>query len=57
MEAMGLEPDEMGRVLRASSLWSAGAEEWEALAEGLEQVWADLRAPSTGAAAKRRLRL
>lgn len=57
MEAMGLDPDEMGRVLRASSLWSAGAEEWEALAEGLEQVWADLRAPSTGAAGKRRLRL
>ncbi|RFC42903.1 MAG: cysteine desulfurase [Verrucomicrobia bacterium] len=57
MEAMGLSPDEMGRVLRASALWSAGPDEWSGLAAALEGVWTELCQPSGEAREKRRLRL
>ena len=42
MEAMGLNYDEMGRVLRVSGGWDTEAADWEALADGMAQVWDDL---------------
>jgi len=57
MEAMGLDSGEMGRVLRASALWSTAREDWEELAEAMERVWDDLQRPSGEAQAKRRIRL
>jgi cysteine desulfurase len=57
MEAMGLEPEEMGRVLRASALWQTSTDDWAGLAQAIEQVWAELCAPSGEAREKRRIRL
>jgi len=43
MEAMGLNFDEMGRVLRVSSGWETNSEEWSALAGALEAVHQSLQ--------------
>lgn len=42
MEAMGLDHDEMGRVLRISGGWETTAEDWQALAAALIEVWEEL---------------
>jgi cysteine desulfurase len=55
MEAMGLTYEEMGRVLRASSLWEATTDDWETLAAELESVWEDLRRPSAEGRTKRKI--
>jgi len=47
MEAMGLEPEAMGRVLRASSLWSAGTDDWLRLAEALRETDGELQHPDS----------
>ncbi|MCG8600283.1 MAG: aminotransferase class V-fold PLP-dependent enzyme [Verrucomicrobiales bacterium] len=43
MAAMGLDFDEMGRVLRLSGGWKTSVEDWLALAGALEEVSAELR--------------
>lgn len=43
MMAMGLEYEEMGRVLRVSGGWETSAEEWAGLAEALEEVSRELQ--------------
>jgi cysteine desulfurase len=43
MAAMGLDHEEMGRVLRFSGGPTTGVEEWMLLAEALEQVWTSLQ--------------
>jgi cysteine desulfurase len=58
MAAMGVEPEAMGRVIRASSLWSARTEDWLALAGAVETVDAELRdsASGSGAPGERKIR-
>lgn len=43
MAAMGLDYEEMGRVIRVSGGWTSGGEEWDALARALVEVGRDLR--------------
>ena len=43
MAAMGLDYEEMGRVIRVSGGWTTGGDEWEALARALVEVARDLR--------------
>lgn len=43
METMGLDLDEMGRVLRASSGWETTSNDWTALADALEEVYQALQ--------------
>jgi cysteine desulfurase len=49
MQAMGCSFEEMGRVLRVSSLPDAGAEEWEALLDALLEVRDELALRDQGA--------
>lgn len=42
MSAMGLDYEEMGRVMRISAGWDTSSEEWDALAAAIEEVAADL---------------
>ncbi len=42
MEAMGLDYDKMGRVMRLSGAWATTREDWAALLEALENVWNEL---------------
>ena len=42
LEAMGLDWDAMGRVLRVSGGWDTTAADWDALAGALARVWDDL---------------
>ncbi len=42
MEAMGLDFDEMGRVLRISGGWETAADDWSALADAFAKTWKDL---------------
>ncbi|MFK5923298.1 MAG: cysteine desulfurase family protein [Verrucomicrobiota bacterium] len=43
MEAMGLDFDQMSRVLRISGGWQTKEEDWMALADALAEVWEDLQ--------------
>lgn len=43
MQAMGLDFDEMGRVLRFSSGWNSAPEDWEALASTLVEIDTELK--------------
>ena len=43
MAAMGIDYDEMGRVLRLSSGWSTSGADWDALADALVEVWQSLQ--------------
>ncbi len=42
MRAMGLDHDEMGRVLRISGGWETTAEDWQAMASAVIEVWEEL---------------
>ena len=42
MEAMGLNHDQMGRVLRISGGWETTREDWQALAAAMAEVWQEL---------------
>ena len=55
MEAMGLPPSEMGRVLRASSLWQTRLEDWISLADAIEQVGAELENPTPESRLRRKV--
>ncbi len=43
MEAMGLDFDQMSRVLRISGGWQTREQDWMALADALGRVWEDLK--------------
>lgn len=43
MEAMGLDFDQMSRVLRISGGWQTKGEDWDALADALVEVWEALQ--------------
>jgi len=45
MEAMGLDHEEMGRVLRLSGGWETTEEDWLTLAEALFEIEEELRNP------------
>lgn len=57
LEALGFDFNEMGRVLRASSLWHTRKEDWLALAAALRQVWEELLEPTSESRRKRNVRL
>ena len=42
MEAMGLDHDQMGRVLRISGGWETSPDDWRAMAAALIEVWGEL---------------
>jgi len=46
LKAMGIADEETDRVVRFSSGWETTAEDWDALAQGVVQVSADLAAPA-----------
>ena len=46
LKAMGVAEEETDRVVRFSSGWETTAEDWDALAQGVTQVSADLVAPA-----------
>ncbi|MCB1121108.1 MAG: cysteine desulfurase [Verrucomicrobiae bacterium] len=52
MEAMGLDFDQMSRVLRISAGWQTSREDWLALAQGISQVYQDLKVASRMRAGK-----
>ena len=43
MESMGLDFEQMGRVLRISGGWQTEGEDWDALADALLEVWDELK--------------
>ncbi len=43
LQAMGLAAGEAGRVLRFSSGWEMGVEEWGRLLEGIQTAWGEMR--------------
>ena len=43
MEAIGLDYEEMGRVLRVSSGWHTTPEDWQALATAFKEVAAEIK--------------
>jgi cysteine desulfurase len=43
LSALGIPPEKAGRVLRFSSGWETGAEEWERLLDGVVTAWGELQ--------------